>query len=165
VDLRIDANVKLSGVLRELGLASDASTRLKSAVDLFKAAELLPEDEAPIGAMVVEARIAAGDRAGAAEELRRLREQFDRRRGEIMSTRLARSLRAIGSAWAKAGDQIMARQSFRDALDAGLINPNGRPRAEDLTATCVAMAVAGVVPDPLTAQKIDAVRNQLGEPW
>jgi hypothetical protein len=115
--------------------------------------------------MVVEARIAAGDRAGAAEELRRLREQFDRRRGEIMSTRLARSLRAIGSAWAKAGDQIMARQSFRDALDAGLINPNGRPRAEDLTATCVAMAVAGVVPDPLTAQKIDAVRNQLGEPW
>jgi hypothetical protein len=46
-----------------------------------------------------------------------------------------------------------------------LINPNGRPRAEDLTATCVAMAVAGVVPDPLTAQKIDAVRNQLGEPW
>lgn len=165
VDLRIDANVKLSGVLRELGLASDASTRLKSAVDSFKAAELLPEDEAPIGAMVVEARIAAGDRAGAAEELRRLREQFDRRRGEIMSTRLARSLRAIGSAWAKAGDQIMARQSFRDALDAGLINPNGRPRAEDLTATCVAMAVAGVVPDPLTAQKIDAVRNQLGEPW
>jgi len=82
-----------------------------------------------------------------------------------MTTRLARSLRALGVAWAAAGDAAMARESFRDALDAGLVNPNGRPRAEDLVATCLAMATSGTTPDPFTAQKIEEVRTQLGEPW
>jgi tetratricopeptide (TPR) repeat protein len=165
VDLRIDANLQLAGTFRELGRKTDARTRLEAAIATFASAELLPEDEAPIGAMIVEARIADGDVAGAAAELRRLREQFDARRSEIMTTRLARSLRALGVAWARAGDPAMARQAFRDALDAGLVNPNGRPRAEDLVATCIAMATSGTTPDPFTAQKIEAVRKQLGEPW
>jgi tetratricopeptide (TPR) repeat protein len=165
VDLRIDANLQLAGTFRELGRKTDARTRLEAAIATFASAELLPEDEVPIGAMIVEARIADGDVAGAAAELRRLREQFDARRSEIMTTRLARSLRALGVAWARAGDPAMARQAFRDALDAGLVNPNGRPRAEDLVATCIAMATSGTTPDPFTAQKIEAVRKQLGEPW
>ena len=165
VDLRIDANLSLARTYRELGRADDAARRLDEAVRTFASAELLPEDEAPVGAAVARARIAAGDAAGAETELRRLRQRFDARRGEILSTRLARSLRALGEAWAAAGDAAMARESFRDALDAGLVNPNGRPRAEDLVATCIAMATSGTVPDPLTAQRIEAVRAQLGEPW
>jgi hypothetical protein len=165
VDLRIDGNLALARTLRELGRADDAKVRLDAAIAAFASAELLPEDVAPIGAMVAEGRIAAGDRAGAEAELRRLRERFDALRPEIMTTRLARSLRSLGAAWAALGDPAMARQAFRDALDAGLVNPNGRPRAEDLVATCIAMATSGTTPDPFTAQRIEEVRAQLGEPW
>ena len=165
VDLRIDGNLALARTLRELGRADDAKVRLDAAIAAFASAELLPEDVAPIGAMVAEGRIAAGDRAGAEAELRRLRERFDALRPEIMTTRLARSLRSLGAAWAALGDPAMARQAFRDALDAGLVNPNGRPRAEDLVATCIAMATSGTTPDPFTAQRIEEVRTQLGEPW
>lgn len=165
VDLRIDGNLALARTLRELGRADDAKSRLDAAIALFASAELLPEDVAPIGATVAEGRVAAGDVAGATAELRILRARFDSLRAEIMTTRLARSLRALGVAWAAAGDAAMARESFRDALDAGLVNPNGRPRAEDLVATCLAMATSGTTPDPFTAQKIEEVRTQLGEPW
>lgn len=165
VDLRIDANLALARTFRGLGLPGEAKSRLDAAIATFACAELLPEDVAPIGCMVAEGRIAAGDVAGAKAGLRDLRKRFDSARTGIMTTRLARSLRALGAAWAAAGDPEMARRAFRDALDAGLVNPNGRPRAEDLVATCIAMATSGTTPDPFTAQKIEEVRTQLGEPW
>ena len=45
------------------------------------------------------------------------------------------------------------------------VNPNSRPRAEDLVAICCSMAKSAVEPDAALMGRIRQVKDALGAPW
>ena len=67
--------------------------------------------------------------------------------------------------WAAMGRVDEARRVYRLAVDEGVVNPNSRPRADDLSATCLSMARADVEPDAEFLARLREVRENLGDPW
>jgi hypothetical protein len=74
-------------------------------------------------------------------------------------------LRSIAAAYASLGDGRKALATWRRAVEAGVQNPNSRPRAEDLVATCREIALEGLEPDVALRERLAEVRRALGDPW
>jgi len=77
----------------------------------------------------------------------------------------AGALRPVAEAYHALGDAKTALAIYRIAVDDGAENPNARPRAEDLTETCISMAVRGVQPDERLLTRIRQIEAGLREPW
>lgn len=164
-DLQVVYTVRRAELLWKLGLSAAAREQVSAAADVFSSTEFQPEDCVPIGIAVARARIDIGDLEGAAQDLRTLRAQYEVNRASIVDLRRATSLRALAEAYAKLGDRPEAVRCFAIALDEGARNPNARPRAMDLTATCLSMVRAGVLPSPELQVRIDSIRVALTDPW
>jgi hypothetical protein len=63
------------------------------------------------------------------------------------------------------GDRADAEACFAAALEDGALNPNARPRAEDLCLTLLSMARCGFAPTDSMDRRIDAIRAGLADPW
>jgi hypothetical protein len=63
------------------------------------------------------------------------------------------------------GDEARALSFWMQAAEAGVENPNSRPRADDLAATCMSMVKAKVAPDEKLWLRLRAIASGLGEPW
>jgi hypothetical protein len=63
------------------------------------------------------------------------------------------------------GDKSIALSMYKQAIEEGGANPNSRPCAEDLSATCCSMALAGVEPDEELWMRIHQAYGALGHPW
>lgn len=63
------------------------------------------------------------------------------------------------------GDTAAALAVYKRAVEEGVHNPNSRPRAEDLSATCCSMALHGVEPDGSLWARMEDIRGRLGDPW
>ena len=74
-------------------------------------------------------------------------------------------LRPLAEAYLAQDDVATARTLYAQAVEAGVANPNSRPRAEDLSATCCSMALHGFEPDEALWARLVAVRASLAEPW
>ena len=164
-DLQVRCNVQLADVLFAHGYKELASLQLDRAGELFRATVFLPEDTAPLGVVVVKARIRMGDADAARAELRRLRAEFEPRAETIENFLRAASWRSLAEGYQLLGDTNDVGRCYTAALDAGAINPNARPRAEDLSATCVSMAVSGFMPPTELLLRIEHIRAGLADPW
>ncbi len=165
IDLQVSVNADLAVSLHEHGQPALAAQFLNRAAELNKNTTFLTQDLAPYGVIVAKARLRTGDAAGARADLERLRAQYDAHSEEIVNLRRAQSLRALAEGFALIGDRDAAVRCQRDALEAGTINPNSRPRAEDLSATCASIALAGIEPDASIRQRIERARAGLADPW
>jgi hypothetical protein len=74
-------------------------------------------------------------------------------------------LRPIAEGLNDVGDRDDAMHAWALALDAGSLNPNAKPRAEDLTKTCLSMVRSGVEPTDAMREKIANIRAGLKAPW
>jgi hypothetical protein len=63
------------------------------------------------------------------------------------------------------GNISRAIELYKRTIEAGIENPNSRPRAEDLSATCCSMALHNVKPDAELLSRISQIRDGLGDPW
>ena len=63
------------------------------------------------------------------------------------------------------GNRDRALELYRGAVEAGLDNPNSRPRADDVSATCLSLAKHGLEPGSELLGKIEAIVKGLGDPW
>jgi hypothetical protein len=114
---------------------------------------------------VAKARAGLGDVEGARTALDAALTSYEARKKDIVDVFRARSPRALAEGFALIGDQAKAESCWLEALAAGTINPNSRPRAEDLSATLVAMARSGASLTPALRERITLCRKSLGEPW
>lgn len=145
----------------ELVLAADA--RVKGVCGSSEG--WIPEHEIPLRAGLAGMRYRAGDREGAEQELAAAASRFDEERPNIADFYRAETVRPLAEAALAMGDPARALGFYRRALEEGALNPNARPRAEDLAATCVSMALNDVEPDPVLWQRILAIRAGLVAPW
>ena len=165
IDLQVTVNADVAVSLHEHGQPALAAGFLKRAVELNANTAFLAQDLAPYGVVVAKARLRMGDVAGARADLVRLRAQYDANSEQIVNLRRAQSLRALAEGFALIGDRDAAVRCQRDALEAGTINPNSRPRAEDLSATCASIALTGIEPDASIRKQIERARAGLADPW
>ena len=77
----------------------------------------------------------------------------------------AGALRSVAEAYFAMGELDLARALYARVVEVGADNPNARPRATDLVATCVSMAVHGFEPDEELEKRLAALQAGLREPW
>lgn len=165
VDLRIDLLLRIAENARAAGDAAASRRLVADAVAMAEGGSWIAEHEVPLLGRLSH----ASQHAGSPEEARRLAakaiEVFDARRETIFDIYRAAALRPVAEAYAAMGDAEAARLVYRRAIEEGVGNPNARPRAIDLSATCVSMATSGVLPDEATAARLLEIRSLLGDPW
>ncbi|MEY2743038.1 MAG: hypothetical protein RIS21_1409, partial [Planctomycetota bacterium] len=110
-------------------------------------------------------RYASGEKEAASTAFAALESEFVSRRGGIVDIRRAGVVRAFAEAAWRMDRKSKAAELWLRALDEGLANPNSRPRAEDLAATCRSIVAVGAVPDAAFLAKADALLQGLGDPW
>ena len=164
-DLQVDYRARLAERLAAVGRPAESAAELANAVKLFGSTVFLAEDIAPIGAKLARAQARLGDRDAARARLASLERTFRDRTAEIVDLRRANCLRALAEAWVDLGDRAAAMRLWSDALEAGALNPNARPRAEDLCATLISMAGPGIRPTPEMERRIAGIESGLVAPW
>ena len=165
VDLQVKYLIDMANVLVDIRQTSAARSATDRARAIIRESTFLPEDVAPVGAPIAVALARQGEGTAARALLRELRSRYDASVARIDDFRRAQALRALGEAWMALGDPSEAARSFVDAVDAGSLNPNARPRAEDLCMTCIAMVRCGFTPDGALIKRIGTIRAGLVDPW
>jgi hypothetical protein len=146
--------------------------------DRTKACELVNEAKVMMDSVIwrprfgipVKAKLAgfffqAGDKERARIEMQEALSQFETNREKIVNIYRAGVLRSIAEAYQVMGETVISRKLYRWAIEAGIENPNSRPRAEDLAATCCSMAVHAVEPGTDLFSRIREIRDGLSDPW
>ena len=75
------------------------------------------------------------------------------------------SLRPVAEAYMSMGDTAAAMAVYRTAVEESVVNPNSRPRALDLVATCCSLALNDVEPDAELWTRLREVDASLDHPW
>lgn len=142
--------------------ATDLADAARSVMDL---GQWLAEQRIPLMARVSALCARAGDREHATKEIDAALALFDSERAKIVDIRRASALRPVAEACIDISDLVRAAKVYGMALDEGSVNPNARPRADDLVATCCSMALRGFQPDAALLGRISAIRTKLVDPW
>ncbi|MCA9416753.1 MAG: hypothetical protein KC917_10795 [Candidatus Omnitrophica bacterium] len=119
----------------------------------------------PIKAKVVELRFRAGDETTARREADELLRQFEEHKEEIVNIYRAEALHPLARAYQAMGETGVALNVYKRAVEEGVENPNSRPRAEDLSATCCEMARWSIEPDQELWDRIEEIEQGLDAPW
>jgi hypothetical protein len=135
---------------------------LRAAVD---AERWTPEQQVPVRGRLAALRHAVGETDDARRELAAAVRLFADTRTRIVDIFRGEALRPLAEAHLDAGDPAGALAVYRTALEEAVVNPNSRPRAEDLCALCCSMAVRGCAPDAEFLARLNAVVAALGDPW
>jgi len=163
--VRIDLLIQLTG----FALAHSDQTKALKLVgeieSIIESVSLQPRFAIPIKTKLAELRFHAGDRQRARTEAQNALSLFDEEREKIANIYRAQMLRSLAEAYLTMGEAAMALDLYKRAIEAGIENPNSRPRAEDLAATCCAMALHSVEPDAELLSRIRKILDKLGDPW
>ncbi len=123
------------------------------------------EERVPRAAKLAALRSKAGDKEKARKDADAVLALFESKKNAIVNIWRAGALRPLAEAYQAIGDADAARSVYKTALLEGMENPNSRPRAEDLSATCVSMASVAVEPDAKLWEQIRQIRQGLRAPW
>jgi hypothetical protein len=124
-----------------------------------------PEDRVPALADLAELLHRAGDATRGKQQLDDAAALYAEQQKSILDIYRAAPLRSLAeAAWAM-GDTARAMEFWRRAAEAGVENPNSRPRADDLAATCVSIVQSGALPDAELGARLRAIEAALGAPW
>lgn len=169
VKLPLQVRIELIQRLAEADLRHGDPARALALVDeaqaLFESARWLLEDQIRVHAGLIALRHRAGDPARARREAEGLLAVYNERRAEIVNIERAGALRALAAAHAAMGQGTIALECLRRAAEEGMENPNARPRANDLVATCLALATLDLEPDARFAARLREIRSALRDPW
>ncbi len=168
-DIRIRANLALvDEAVRRQDVANARMLvgRARGVLDSIQARTPFPAEYlVPLVGDLARRRAEAGDIERAVAEVEEAMRIAEENRASIIDVFLARSLRPVAVAAVATGDPVLAARVFAAVVDAGAVNPNGRPRAEDLARTLAAMAVSGHQPSEMLQSRIDEIAEGLGDPW
>lgn len=165
ISIRIDLLIEMahfalahSDQAKAIGLVNEARNIMDSSVWQSRYA-------IPLKAKFAELDFSAGDKNQARTEVQDALSLFGAERKKIVNIYRAQMLRSIAEAYWTMGNKSRAVELYKQAIEAGIENPNSRPRAEDLSATCCSMALHNVKPDAELLSRISQIRDGLGDPW
>ena len=124
-----------------------------------------PETRVPLMGRLARLRALSGDEEQARAAADAALALFGAERDKIMGIDRAGALRPLAEAYQSMNDLTAALSVYKKAVEEGAENPNARPRAEDLSATCSSMAWRGVEPDAELWTRLRQIQGGLGQPW
>jgi hypothetical protein len=124
-----------------------------------------PEFGVPLRAKLAGLRFRAGDEDRARSDADRALALYEAKLDTIVNIYRAGALRPLAEAYHAMGDGPAALAVYMKAVEAGVENPNSRPRAQDLSATCISMALHGIEPDADLWARMLQIFEDLGQPW
>jgi len=133
--------------------------------ELFNAYSWRPDQYVALMGRLVGLRHRSGDEARARQIAEDLMIKYQAARDRIPDIERAGALRPLAQSYVDMNDTAEARAKFQLVLEEGAVNPNARPRALDLCATCLAMAVKGFEPDEAMWAHIRKIQDGLEAPW
>ncbi|HTF88039.1 MAG TPA: hypothetical protein VK843_06485 [Planctomycetota bacterium] len=163
--VRIELMFELTGIALDHADRSLALTLVDDTQRLVEGSRWLPEDQIPLAAKLAGLRQRAGGETQARTELAAALAAFDAHRQRIVDIRRAAVLRSIAEAYQSMGDTAAALELYARAVEEGIANPNSRPRAEDLAATCCSMAQHAIAPGPQLWSRLREIHQGLKSPW
>jgi hypothetical protein len=143
---------------KALGLVEEAEAMLGSA-------QWKPEHYLPLKAQLISLRFQLGDKAAAQAQADVLFEFFQANKDLIVNIYRAESLQPLAETYALMGDKAQSLKVYKHVIEEGVINPNARPRAEDVSATLLSMAQHEVKPDKSFWKRLNEVKMNLQDPW
>jgi len=163
--VRLEFMMELIQVTLDQGDRVRALGQVNEARDTLNNYTWLAEDEVPLRARLAKLRAASGESDGARAELALAMKRFNDDKRTIANIYWATGLRAIAEALVALGDDGAALAMYKEAVEAGVANPNSRPRADDLAATCTSLAVHELRPDEELWSRLREIYSELGHPW
>ncbi len=151
--------------------ALDHSDRSKALALVNEAQAFLDTYEWPlrhhiaIAAKLAALRFQSGKRRNARASADATLALFEEQGERIVNIWRAGALRPLAETYQIMGDTETALHVYKLAIEEGIENPNSRPRAEDLSATCSSMAFYAVEPDSALWERIHQIHEGLSEPW
>jgi hypothetical protein len=123
------------------------------------------EYRVPLLAHLARQQFLAGDEERAKTTAEQSLTAFKSGRESIVNIYRAGGLRPLAEAYVTIGDADAAHAVYAMAIEEGVVNPNSRPRAEDLCATLCSMAVQGFEPSEALWKRMRDIREGLDHPW
>jgi hypothetical protein len=164
-DLRLDAMAPLVGHYVEHQDLAGARNVIHTMTQLMAKFSWRPEQRLPQLARIANLRDAVGDRDRAKSELQEAFQYYNDNREQIVNIDRCEALRALALAWHKFGDAQQADDLLAICLEEALVNPNSRPRCDDLVETCIAMAHRKQQASAALWQRLHEISNGLSTPW
>lgn len=165
VEVRLKRLTSMVDVCLEHGDKARGQSILQEASNLFNTNKWLPEKGATERARLAAYWFRVGKPDAAKQGIERARKEYDDNLAKIVNIYRAGVLRQIAEALKVSGDEAAALATYKEAVEAGLENPNSRPRADDLAATCCSMAVFKVRPDATLRARLTQTCDLLRDPW
>lgn len=165
LEIRFGALEKLARSALARGGREKGSALVEDAQALLDDHRWEAEFEIPLRARAAALRHVAGDAERAKRDLASTVALFDKSRDRIVNLFRGQALRPLAEAFHAVGDDAGALAIYKRAVEEGALNPNARPRAEDLTATCLSMARVGLEPDEALWKRLREIQTNLAAPW
>ncbi|MEZ6194607.1 MAG: hypothetical protein R3F20_02600 [Planctomycetota bacterium] len=165
LDLRIGFVCDLAENAIEHGEPAEGKRLAADATAVFETGNWHVEDHLEWIARFALLRHRSGETDAALTQARDGLAFYDSQYRSIVDIDRADALRALAESLHRMGDDETAARAYAKALEAGIQNPNSRPRADDLVATCLSMARWGFTPDDAMRDRIRAIEAELGTPW
>ena len=165
LQIRLRLLVEIGRIAADAGDAAETLEICGHADRVLAQANWRAEDRVPALADIAALMVRGGDVKRGKEQLDAAVALYAEKRQAILDIYRAGPLRSLAEASAAMGDEARALSFWMQAAEAGVENPNSRPRADDLAATCMSMVKAKVAPDEKLWLRLRAIASGLGEPW
>jgi pentatricopeptide repeat protein len=142
-----------------------ALTLTDEAQKIFESHQWPAEFHLSLAAKLTILRYRSGDHDIARTHADTLLTYFKEQGDMIVDIWRAGALRPLAEAYQKMGDTDSALAVYHMVIEEGCKNPNSRPRAEDLCATCISMALSETKPNSQLMTRIYEIYQCLGQPW
>ena len=142
-----------------------AQAKINRIEEMVRTNKVLLEDQVALRARVALLRGLAGQGEAGVAMADEALAKYDEVRESINSIWRGRALRPLAEAYASLGQRMIASDLYERALAEAVVNPNSRPRVEDLVKISMSIARSGIEPTRSLEQALERVANGVGEPW
>lgn len=163
--IRFEMLKKLAQIALEKDDKGKAMEFVEQAQEMAESDGWRLEHQIAMLADLVKLRYKAGDIEKAGEKADSALTLFLEKGNTIVNIWRAGALRPLAEAYQVMGNREKALEVYKMALEEGVVNPNSRPRAEDLSQTCISMATIGFQPSEALWARMREIRKELSHPW
>ena len=163
--LQIEVLTSLAQTAYDQGDPATCNEIIHQADELLEEARFFPRMYFPMKARIIALIHLSGEPDRANESLDALIQKYDSVRDDIIDIYRCAMVCRIAEASVATGRSQQAIDFYLRAAAESTVNPNSRPRADDLNEICCSVALSGIAPSTDLLLKLNTINDELGDPW